>query len=123
MRYNPKFIKEYAIQGYYYGIWEDETTDATLREARAQIKCYKENVPHIPYRIKGRKVENPDYIPDAITKTTAEKQFKAEFLPSLDKTDKPLLRFEWNCFVDMLQKSRQISQEQAANWTQPKFCA
>lgn len=120
MQFNPKFITAFIIQGNYGQGWEDETEESNLKDAKAQLRTYRENSQY-PCRLIRRKVENPDYIPDAMTKKAAEKQFKSEFLPTLDKTDRPLIRFEWNCFVDMLQKSRQITTEQAANWSQPAF--
>lgn len=122
MRYNPKFTTDFVIQCHYGQGWEDDTTEANLRDAKAQLKCYRENSPY-PCRIVRRKVANLDYIQDAMTKSEAEKWFKMDFYPSLDKTDRPLIRFEWNCFVDMLQKDRKISAEQAANWCHPKFVA
>ena len=122
MRYNPKHITEFVIQGNYGQGWEDETSEETYSAAKKQLRAYQQNSPY-PCRLIRRKVENPDYLPHAITKKQAEKQFKTEFYPSLDKTDKPLICFEWNCFVDMLQKSRQITQQQAFNWSQPEFVA
>lgn len=120
MRYNKKFITAFIIQGNYGQGWEDETEESTHKDARVQLKAYRENSQY-PSRLVRRKVGNPDYLPNAMTKKQAETQFKSEFLPSLDKTDRPLIRFEWNCFVDMLQKSGQITAKQAANWCQPKF--
>ncbi len=120
MQFNPKFITAFIIQGNYGQGWEDETQEDTLKLAKVQLKAYRENSTY-PSRLIRRKVENPDYLPNAMTKKQAETQFKSEFLQSLDKTDRPLIRFEWNCFVDMLQKSGQITPEQAANWSQPKF--
>ena len=122
MRYNPKFITAFIIQGNYGQGWEDETEESNIKDAKAQLRTYRENSQY-PSRLIRRKVENPDYLPNAMTKKQAEKQFKTEFYPSLDKTDRPLICFEWNCFVDMLQKSQHITQQQAQNWSQPEFVA
>lgn len=120
MQFNPKFITAFIIQGNYGQGWEDETEESTYKDAKAQLKTYRDNSQY-SCRLIRRKVENPDYLPNAMTKKQAEQQFKSEFLPTLDKTDRLLIRFEWNCFVDMLQKLRQITAEQADNWSQPKF--
>ncbi len=120
MRYNPKFITAFIIQGNYGQGWEDETEEATLREAKAQLKAYRENSQY-PSRLVRRKVENPDYLPNAATKKTVIQWFREELYPLLDKSDRAAVRMEWNDFVDSLQKSRQITAEQAANWCQPAF--
>jgi len=122
MRYNPKHITEFIIQCNYGQGWEDETSEETITAAKKQLKCYRENSQY-PSRLIRRKVENPDYVPNAITKAAAVQQFKDEFYPYLDKTDRAAVRTEWNDFVDMLQKSRHITQQQAFNWSQPEFVA
>ena len=120
MRYNPKFITAFIIQGNYGQGWEDETEESNIKDAKAQLRTYRENSQY-PCRLVRRKVENPEYLPNAITKAAAVQQFKDEFYPSLDKSDRAAVRMEWNDFVDMLQKSRQITAEQAASWCQPAF--
>jgi hypothetical protein len=44
----------YDIQGDYgYGHgWETLCAEETYREARAQVRCYRENEPGVPFRIK-----------------------------------------------------------------------
>jgi hypothetical protein len=45
---------EYEVQGNYgYGDgWECLTTEATLPEAKVQRRCYDENEPGVPHRVK-----------------------------------------------------------------------
>jgi len=47
MAYQRKTIDEYEIQGNYsYHGFEVVTTEATYREAKIQVKCYRENEPY-----------------------------------------------------------------------------
>ena len=58
MSYTRKTIDEYEIQGYYgnqYG-WECVTIETTWREAKQQLKCYKENEPY-QFRIVKKRVK------------------------------------------------------------------
>lgn len=43
---------EYEIQGDYGHGWEHLTTEATLADAKIQRRCYDDNEPGIPHRIK-----------------------------------------------------------------------
>lgn len=55
-----KWINEYVIQeNCGYG-WDDATSEETMKEAKAQLKCYRENVPH-EVRLITRRVPNPAY--------------------------------------------------------------
>jgi len=58
MAYQRKTHDEYDIQGYYGDGWETVTTEETRKAAREQLKCYRENDPHYPYRIKKCRVRN-----------------------------------------------------------------
>lgn len=42
--------KEYEIQGLYSGTWECVTTESNWKDAKAQVKCYRENE-SVPFRI------------------------------------------------------------------------
>ena len=55
--YKRKTTDEYEIQGYYSstGEWETETCEETLKEAKAQAKCYRANV-NYPIRIVKKRV-------------------------------------------------------------------
>lgn len=51
--YKRKTIDVYEIQGYYgetYG-YEVVTTEETYKDAKEQLKCYRENEPAISFRI------------------------------------------------------------------------
>jgi len=50
--YQRKTRDIYEIQGLYGDTWETETTEATKKQAKIQLKTYRENVPTIQYRIK-----------------------------------------------------------------------
>ena len=54
--YIRKTEDEYVIQGHYGQGWEDDTVEATLKEAKARIKEYRENMPY-SYRIIKRRVK------------------------------------------------------------------
>ena len=56
MAYVRKTEDEFEIQGDYGYGWEMVTTESTWKEAKEQIKCYRENQP-APYRIKMKRVK------------------------------------------------------------------
>jgi hypothetical protein len=41
----------YTVQGYYFGTWEDETSENTRREAIERLKEYRENMPEYSHRL------------------------------------------------------------------------
>ena len=47
---------EYAIQGNYGYGWKEVTAEKTFKEAQKQLRCYNENEPDFPHRIKKQKV-------------------------------------------------------------------
>jgi len=56
--YIRKTTDEFHIEGYYgsqYG-WESVTVEETYKEAKVQVKCYRENEPYA-FRIKKRRVK------------------------------------------------------------------
>jgi hypothetical protein len=56
MAYQRKTTDEFEIQCNYEGYgWEMVTTETTWKDARDQIKCYRENQP-APYRIVKKRV-------------------------------------------------------------------
>lgn len=58
MPYIRKTYDEYEIQGYYgpqYG-YEAVTTEETWKDAKAQLKCYRENERGVPFRIVKKRV-------------------------------------------------------------------
>jgi len=57
MAYQRKTRDEYEIQGKYYGKWELETTETTYKEAREQLKTYRENVPGVQFKIVVKRVK------------------------------------------------------------------
>lgn len=56
MAYKRKTEDEYNIQGFYCGQWENVTTESTPKEAKDQLKCYRENEPNTAFRIKKERV-------------------------------------------------------------------
>lgn len=56
MAYVRKTYDEYEIQGNCGYGWDCETTEETWKEARAQAKCYRENV-NYPIRIVKKRVK------------------------------------------------------------------
>jgi hypothetical protein len=60
MPYTRKTHDEYDIEGNYGQGWEVVTTEETYRAAREQLKCYRENEPQYPHRIKCHRVRNDE---------------------------------------------------------------
>lgn len=54
--YKRKTVDEYEIQGLYEGSWEMVTTEATMKEARQQLKCYQENEKNTLHRIVKKRI-------------------------------------------------------------------
>ena len=52
--FNAK-VNEYTVQGYYGGKWEDLTASLDHKEARNDLKAYRENAPGA-YRLITRRV-------------------------------------------------------------------
>lgn len=58
--YKRKTRDVYAIESLYYGVWSIECNEYSYHEARKTIKCYRENVPGVVFRIRmhREKIEN-----------------------------------------------------------------
>jgi len=56
MTYTRKTYDEYEIQGNYGYGWEMETAEETYKEAKEQLKCYRENGPG-SYRIVKKRIK------------------------------------------------------------------
>ena len=41
----------FTVQGFYYGQWEDETTEETRAEAINRLKEYRTNMPEYAHRL------------------------------------------------------------------------
>lgn len=59
MAYVRKTRDEFEVQGNYgYGHgFEMVTTEETRKDAKEQLKCYRENEPGIPFRIVRKRVK------------------------------------------------------------------
>jgi hypothetical protein len=55
MAYQRKTVSYYSIQGDNGYGWEEETIEESFKDAKAQAKCYRENV-NYPIRIKNKRV-------------------------------------------------------------------
>lgn len=52
--YKRKTRDRWAIQGYYasdYG-WENLTIEESAKDAKETLRCYDENEPNVPHRIR-----------------------------------------------------------------------
>jgi hypothetical protein len=58
--YTRKTTDEYEIQGNYGYGWEMVTTEETWKDARAQLRCYRENEPNASHRVKKIRVKKED---------------------------------------------------------------
>ena len=54
--YVRKTYDEYEVLGNYGYGWDVLTTCATLKEARDDLKAYRENEPSVPHKIEKRRV-------------------------------------------------------------------
>ena len=57
MEYMRKTHDEFEIQGDCGYGWETETVEMTLKEAKAQAQCYRNNV-NYPIRIVKKRIKN-----------------------------------------------------------------
>ena len=58
MSYKRKTQDEFEVQSYYPGSgWECVCTEETRQEARAQVKCYRENEPNRAHRVVKKRVK------------------------------------------------------------------
>ena len=56
MAYKRKTSDEFEVQGNYGHGFECVTAEASLKEARARLREYRENEPGVPFRIIKRRV-------------------------------------------------------------------
>lgn len=56
---------------------------------------------------------------EKITKVDAIRLFRFKYPNTLGSNDKGLIRYNWNTFVDGLQKDNLISEYQASVWVNP----
>jgi len=52
MAYKRKTRDYFEIQGWYCKEWECVTTEETLRDAKKQLQCYRDNERNVSFRIK-----------------------------------------------------------------------
>ena len=48
---------EYVLLGLYSGTWEELTAEETYKAIKQQLKCYQENEPATPYKIKCNRIK------------------------------------------------------------------
>lgn len=41
----------FTVQGFYFGTWEDETSEDSRKEAILRLKEYRENMPEYAHRL------------------------------------------------------------------------
>lgn len=56
MAYIRKTVDEYELQGWYGYGWETLLSEDSKQEAYAQKRCYDENEPSVPHRVKKVRV-------------------------------------------------------------------
>lgn len=57
--YKRKTEDEYHIEGHYCHGWETVTIESTWKEAKAQVKCYRENEPNA-FRVVKKRVKKDE---------------------------------------------------------------
>jgi hypothetical protein len=55
--YKRKTVDEWEIQGLYSGQWETVTTEESRKDAKEQLKCYRENEPGTAFRSVKKRVK------------------------------------------------------------------
>jgi len=79
MTYIRKTQDEYEIQQYYSGYgWECITTEMNRKAAVMQRKCYRDNQPEIPVRIKMKRVPCVTVICSRCSKTLVPEEANDE---------------------------------------------
>jgi hypothetical protein len=63
-----KTVQVYIVQGHYGQGWEDLTECDSYKEARDDLKAYRDNDP-APTRLITRRIPNPDYTTPITTET------------------------------------------------------
>ena len=53
--YKRKTRDYWDIEGYYAHGWESVTAEDAWKDARAQLKCYRENEPGVAFRARKRR--------------------------------------------------------------------
>ena len=56
MAYTRKTADEFEVQGYYNGGWEMVTTEVTRKEARENLRAYRENESNTAFKIVKKRV-------------------------------------------------------------------
>jgi hypothetical protein len=51
MPYIRKTKDYFTVQGFYFGAWEEETSEETRKEALKRLKEYRLNLPQYPHRL------------------------------------------------------------------------
>jgi len=57
MAYTRRTQDEWVIYGNYGYGWEELTTESSYSEAKSQLRCYNENEPNIPHRLRIKRVK------------------------------------------------------------------
>ena len=68
-----KYIYGYKLQSNYGQGWETECFEYTLKEARQQLRAYRENSPY-PVRIVGAREPNPEHLIESLKKQTKQER-------------------------------------------------
>jgi hypothetical protein len=66
MKKTPKYIYLFVVQGHYGCGWEDVCASEVRREARENLKEYRDNETQYPHRMIKRREANPEYQPQPI---------------------------------------------------------
>lgn len=55
--YIRKTYDEYVLYGNYGYGWDEILTEKTWKEMKEQLKCYRENEPHVAFKASKRRVK------------------------------------------------------------------
>lgn len=58
--YDRKTEDEWVIEGDYGYGWDELVTEDSSQKAREQLKCYSENEPNIPHRIRKHRISKEE---------------------------------------------------------------
>lgn len=51
MTYARKTVDEFRIMGYFEQGWEEVTAEETWKDAKVQVRCYRDNDPDHAYKV------------------------------------------------------------------------
>lgn len=102
--YKRKTEDEWRIMGFYPDGWEELTTETTWKEAKANVKAYRENEPGTRFKVVKKRVKIAPpvlYLNGETAKEWADNMFRYEYCQECgkDQEDHDIIPFMGNWFA------------------------